>query len=93
VHLLKKCFRKKSFILEQKTRKTVHEKYVVPAEEQVKLEGRNLKLNDCTIGDRKPDSLSFVGDEFSIQIESFEEVDGEIFINGRELQDSYSFFI
>jgi len=50
-------------------------------------------LNDCTIGDRKPDSLSFVGDEFSIQIESFEEVEGEIFINGRELQDSYSFFI
>jgi len=50
-------------------------------------------MNDCTLSDRQPDNFCFVGDEVPIQIESFEEVDGEIFINGRELQDRDSFFI
>jgi len=93
LQLLKKCVKKKFHILEQIFRKMVEEKYVAPAEEQIKLVGRNLKMNDCTLSDRQPDNFCFVGDEVPIQIESFEEVDGEIFINGRELQDRDSFFI
>jgi len=50
-------------------------------------------MNDWTLSDRKPDIFCFVRDEVLIQIESFEEVDGEIFIIGREFQEGDSFFI
>jgi len=67
LQLLKKCVRKKSFILEQIFRKTVEEKYVDPAEEQVKVVGSNLKMNDCTLSGRSPDNFCFVGDDFQVK--------------------------
>jgi len=67
LQLIKKCVRKKSFILEQIFRKIVEEKYVDPAEEQVKVVGSNLKMNDCTLSGRSPDNFCFVGDDFQVK--------------------------